>query len=219
MNVKTPGADAEGVVGFMLRLRGHGISDPRLLKAVETVPHQQFLPVEHYEKAWRSSAMPIACGQTMIPLDTTLRMIAALGVEPSHSVLEIGTGTGYQTALLALLSKKVHSVDRYKSLISGARQRLERLDISNVTFEQTDANQGTKGQGLYDRVICDLAYEEMPRGLLEELVSGGVVVTALGPALEEQMVVKLTKIGSRFEREDLFPVRFGAFEDGVAASL
>ena len=97
--------------------------------------------------------------------------------------------------------------------------KLQRQGISNVTFDQIDAQNGDMKKGLYDRIICDLVYPEIPRYLLECLVSGGAVVCAIGNPFEQQTLVRLTKIGSRFEREDLFPVRLGAFEDGIAKAM
>jgi len=209
----------EGIVGLMLRLRGIGIVDPQFLKIVESVPHEQFVPVQFFDKAWRPHSLPIACGQTMLSPDATIRMVEALGVADSHTVLEIGTGTGYQTALLARMAKKVHSVDRYKTLIDAAGERLQRVGLTNATLDLADGNAEISGQGLYDRIICDLAYPGMPRLLLEQMVSGGKVVTIIGEAGSEQMVVRLTKIGSRFERENLFPIRAGSFETGLAMAL
>ncbi len=211
-----------GVMSFLLRLRGAGISD-RILKAVEETPHEMFVPVEHFEMAWQERSLPIACGQTMGPPDLTVQMVQALSLEKSQAVLEIGTGSGFQTGLLSALAKKVHTVDRYKTLLKAAAEKLERLGRTNVSFSQADGSDlqnkpGIGGQGLYDRIIAQLAYPETPRGLLPSLVANGVVITAIGEPLQEQMVVKLTKIGSRFEREDLFPARFGAFEQGVATS-
>lgn len=210
---------AEGVVGFLLRLRTLGITDPRLLKALEMVPHEQFVPVEFYEKAWQPRNLPIPCGQTLHSPDITARMIDALGPQSHHAILEIGTGTGFQTGVLARLAKKVHSLDRYQSLIKSAQERLNRLSISNVTFKKMDGRNGTHGQGLYDGIITDIAFEERPRFLLDQLVSGGVVIAAIGPKLGEQMLYRLTKVGSRFETEELFKVRFGGFETGVSERL
>lgn len=209
----------EGFVGLMLRMRGVGIVDPRFLKIVESVPHEQFVPVQYFDKAWRPHAMPIACGQTMLSPDTTIRMVDALGVAENHTVLEIGTGSGFQTALIARLAKKVHSIDRYQTLIDAAGERLQRLGLNNVTLALADGNADVSGQGLFDRIVCDLAYPSMPRGLLEQMVSGGKVVTIIGDPGAEQMVVRLTKIGSRFERENLFPIRAGGFESGLAQAL
>ncbi|MGI9366682.1 MAG: protein-L-isoaspartate(D-aspartate) O-methyltransferase [Rhizobiaceae bacterium] len=209
----------EAIVALMLRLREFGIVDPQYLKIVESVPHEQFVPVQHFEQAWKPQVLPIACGQTMVPIDATVRMVDALNLDQNHAVLEIGTGTGFQTALLAKLARKVYSVDRYQSLLDDAKERLDRLGIGNVTLAQADGASSLVGQGLYDRIITDLAYETIPRYLLEQLVTGGIVVTAIGEPFGEQTVVRLTKVGSRFEREDLFPVRFGRFESGIARVL
>ena len=209
----------EAIVALMLRMREIGIVDSKFLKIVESVPHEQFVPVQHFDQAWKPQALPMACGQTLVPIDTTVRMVDALKLDQSHSVLEIGTGTGYQTALLSKLAKKVYSVDRYQSLLDDARERLDRLGVSNATFAQADGASSLVGQGLYDRIIADLAYDSIPRYLLEQLVTGGIVVTAIGLPFEEQTVVRLTKVGSRFEREDLFPVRFGRLETGLARVL
>ena len=209
----------EGIVGFMLRMRGHGITAPHLLKAVESIPHERFVPVEYHNKAWQNLTMPIACGQTMHSPDTIVRMVHALNLEPHHSVLHIGTGSGFLAGLLSRLAKKVHSIDRYRTLIDAARDRLDQLAINNVSFALQDGTKTGDRHALYDRIITDNAYETMPRGLLDQLVSAGVVVTAIGPAGEQQSLVRLTKIGSRFEREDLFKVRFSPLEPGIAQAL
>ncbi len=210
---------SEAIVATMLRLREIGIAEPGFLKAVESVPHELFVPAQYFTEAWKSRIFPLACGQTMPRLETTLRLVSALNVHADHSVLEIGTGSGYQTALLARLAKHVNSVERYRSLRDAAKDRLERLEIGNVSLIVADGREGLSGYGLYDRIICDLAHDSMPRHLLEQLVSGGIVITAIGDPLSEQMLVRLTKIGSRFDREDLFPVRFGALESGTARAL
>ena len=211
--------DDASLVGFLMRLRAWAITDPALLKRVESVPHDRFVSVENTAQAWSETCLPLPCGQTMYPPDLMVRMLVALQVDGSHSVLEIGTGSGYLTGLLARSSRKVKSLDRYNTLIKLARQRLQALDVSNVTFEQCDGRHGGRDDGLYDRIIADSAYDGPPRGLLDQLAAGGVVVTAIGNPGEEQMLVRLTKIGSRFEREDLFPVRFSSLEDGTAIAL
>ncbi|MFD0917904.1 methyltransferase domain-containing protein [Pseudahrensia aquimaris] len=211
--------DNAGLMGFLMRLRAWAITDAALLKRVESVPHDRFVPVEHFGLAWSDSLLPLPCGQTMYSPDLMVRMLVALDVDPSHSVLEIGTGSGYLTGLLARSARKVKTLDRYKTLLNLAKQRLQALEISNVTFEQCDGRNGGRDDGLYDRIIADSSYDGPPRGLLDQLAAGGVVITAIGNSGEEQMLVRLTKIGSRFEREDLFPVRFTALEEGAALSL
>ncbi|MEP1207985.1 MAG: protein-L-isoaspartate(D-aspartate) O-methyltransferase [Rhizobiaceae bacterium] len=209
----------EAIVALMLRLRELGIVAPEFLKLIESVRHEQFVPVQYFDQAWKPQTFPLPCGQTMLSPDTSIRLVDALNVEPSHSVLEIGTGSGYQTALLARLAKKVFSIDRYQSLLDDAKERLDRLGLSNVTLVKADGTIGPVGQGLYDRIIIDSSFDSMPRFLLEQLVSGAVVVTAIGPPDGEQMAVRLTKIGSRFDRVDLFPVRCSPLEKGLARAL
>ena len=209
----------EAIVALMLRLREFGIAAPELLKMVESVPHEHFVPVRYFDHAWKPQSFPLACGQTMLSPDTTIRLVEALELSSSHSVLEIGTGSGYQTAILARMAKKVLSVDRYQSLLDEAKDRLDRLEISNVTFLKADGAATAVGQGLYDRIIIDSSFDTMPRFLLDQLVSGGVAVTIIGPPHQEQMAVRLTKVGSRFERTDLFPVRSSPLEQGVALAL
>jgi len=208
-----------GVMGLLLRLRTLGITDPDFLKHVETARHDLFVPVEHFLQAWEPHPLPIACGQTMPAPDLTARIVHALDVQPGHSVLEIGTGSGFQTAILANRAKKVRTVDRYKTLLESAGKALARLGLNNVTFHHADERDGTGGQALFDRIVVDSAYPSVPRALANHLASGGVVVTAIGEPGEEQMLVKLTKIGSRFEREDLFPVRLSSLEAGIAKAL
>ncbi len=153
----------------------------------------------------------------MMPPDLTVRMVEALGVQPSHAVLEIGTGSGFQTAILSSLAQRVHTVDRYKTLVNAASERLKALGRGNVTFDQADGS--SVRQGLYDRIVTDLAFEEQPRFLLENLTVEGVVVAPLGAAGTEQIVTRLSRIGNRFEREELFSGRFPSFEKGVAEVL
>ena len=210
--------NAENVMGLLLRLREFGLTDQEFLQKVESVPHDIFVPREHYAQAWKNVRLPIPCGQTINSPDLLIRILYALELTSGHTVLEIGTGSGYLTALLARFARKVRSIDRYQTLINRASKKLAQLEINNVTLEKADGLDGPQGQGLYDRIVVDSCFEETPRGLAEQLVAGGVVITAIGDAGSEQMLVKLTKIGSRFDREDLFPVRLLPLEPGVAAA-
>jgi len=214
-----PATEQGGVMEMLLRLRTIGITDSDFLKQIEAARHDMFVPVEHYLQAWKPLPLPIACGQTMPSPDVTARIVHALDVHSSHAVLEIGTGSGFQTAILAQRAKKVRTIDRYQSLLKLAQKGISRLGFTNVTFDHADGKDGTGGDALFDRIVIDSAYPTVPRGLLNDLASGGVVVTAIGEPMTEQMLVKLTKIGSRFEREDLFPVRFSPLETGAARAL
>lgn len=216
---EAPGATAPGVMGLLMRLRALGITDADLLKQVETARRDQFVPVEHSLVAFDDMPLPIRCGQTMPSPDLTVRLVEALDVLSHHSVLEIGTGSGFQTAILAQRARKVRTVDRYKTLLDGARRTLDRLGLTNVTYHQADGREEVADNALFDRIIVDSAYTATPRALLATLVAGGTVITAMGASGDEQMLVRLTKIGNRFERENLFPVRFSALETGVAAAF
>lgn len=217
--VDTDQTHDEGLVGFLLRVRSTGISDAEMLKRLESVPHERFVPIDHFGNAWTDGALPIACGQTMYSPDLMVKLLSALNLENDHSVLEIGTGSGYLTALLARSARKVKSLDRYRTLINLAKQRLTALEIKNVTFQHCDGRNGANDDALYDRIVIDSAYDAPPRELLDQMAAGGVVVTAIGNPGEEQMLVKLTKIGNRFDRQDLFPVRFSMLEEGEAGAL
>ena len=211
--------NAESVMGLLLRLREFGITDQEFLQRVESVPHDIFVPREFYAEAWKNTQLPIPCGQTQTSPDLLIRILSALELTNGHTVLEIGTGSGYLTALLARFSRKVRSIDRYGTLIDRASKKLAQLEINNVTLEKADGLDGPHGQGLYDRIVVDSCFQETPRALAEQLVAGGVVITAIGEVTGEQMLVKLTKIGSRFDREDLFPVRLTPLEPGISAAI
>ncbi|MEM8751174.1 MAG: protein-L-isoaspartate(D-aspartate) O-methyltransferase [Pseudomonadota bacterium] len=209
----------ERLAAFLLRLRGNGILDAGLLKAVEATPLGDFVPIEQQGLVWSDRPLPLPVGQMMHSPDLVVEMVQALDLTPNYSVLEIGTGSGFQTALLARLSKKVHSIDRYQTLLDSARQRTERLGLANITFAKADGMSADMSDVLYDRIIADVAFPTIPRHLLDRLAAGGVAIAVIGEAGSEQSLVKLTKIGSRFEREDLRSVRFCAIEHGVASSL
>ncbi len=185
------------------RIATAGVTDPKVLKSIRTTPRHEFVPENQRERAYLDMSLPIGNSQTISSPFIVALMTEALQPQETDKVLEIGTGSGYQTALLARSAKKVFSVDRYQSLIDAAKDRLDKLGLSNVTFAKADGVANPVGQGLYDRIIIDSSFDSMPRFLLEQLVSGGIVVTILGPANGEQMAVKLTKIGSRFDRVDL----------------
>ncbi|WP_341760571.1 rRNA adenine N-6-methyltransferase family protein [Candidatus Endowatersipora endosymbiont of Watersipora subatra] len=210
---------SEDIVNLFLTLRGYGISDPIFLKAIESTPKEQFIPSQFYNLAWKEITIPIPCGQTIIPAVICMRLLDALEVQSTHSVLEVGTGTGFQTALLSRLAKKVYSVERYRTLVEEARGRFCRLNIQTVQIFHANALNLESDHKLYDRIITDLAFDEIPISLFNLLASNGVMITAIGLKNEEQMVVKIKKIGNHFEKQDLFPVRFSQFETGMPQIL
>jgi protein-L-isoaspartate(D-aspartate) O-methyltransferase len=134
-------------------------------------------------------------------------------------VLEIGTGSGYTAAVMSRLATRIVTVDRYKTLVEQARQRFEALGIGNVIVRQTDGSGGLPAEGPFDRIVAWAAFDSLPRFLLDQLSSGGIVIAPIGPEEGEQVLAKLTKVGSRFEREDIGMVRLQPILRSVAAVL
>jgi protein-L-isoaspartate(D-aspartate) O-methyltransferase len=210
--------DREGFAAFLLRLRGRGTVPKALIAAFEATPRRGFLSGQFHPLAWSERMLPIECGEAMEGADLQASVIAALGIEPGNRVLEIGTGSGYTAAVMARLAGRVVTIDRYKTLAEQARQRFEALGITNVVARQADGSSGLN-EGPFDRIIAWVAFDNLPRFLLDQLSSGGVVIAPIGPDEGEQVLAKLTKVGSRFEREDIGTVRLQPIVRGVAAVI
>ncbi|MBN9251438.1 MAG: protein-L-isoaspartate(D-aspartate) O-methyltransferase [Mesorhizobium sp.] len=213
------GDDREGFAAFLLRLRGKGAVPKPLIAAIEATPRRGFIAAQFGNIAWTDRMLPIECGEAIEGADIQAAVIAAMAVEPGHRVLEIGTGSGYTAAVLSRLAARVVSVERYKTLAEQARQRFEALGITNVLVRHADGSNGLPNEGPFDRIVVWAAFESLPRFLLDQLSSGGVVIAPIGPEEGEQVVAKLTKVGSRFEREDIGIVRLQPILPGVAAVI
>ncbi|MFN3503205.1 protein-L-isoaspartate(D-aspartate) O-methyltransferase [Allorhizobium sp. NPDC080224] len=211
--------EREGFAALVLRLRAEGITDIDLLTAVEQTHRSSFVPPEFAQNAYSSRSIPIECGQFMEGADLAVRLLSMLQVKPGHRVLEIGTGSGFATAVLGRLAERVISIERYKTLIASAQRRLEQLAIRNVILRQVDGSNGLPGEGTFDRIICTAAYPVMPRFFAEQLVSGGMLLAPIMLDEERCVMVRLTKTGSRFEREDLFEVPFLPLQPKIAQHL
>ena len=211
--------ERESFAAFLLRARAGGLVDKALIAAIEATPRRGFVPGQWQAHAWSDRMLPIECGEAIEGADIQAAVIAALAVEPSHRVLEIGTGSGYTAAVLSRLAARVVSVERYKTLAEQARQRFEALGITNVIVRHADGSHGLPNEGPFDRIVVWAAFESLPRFLLDQLSSGGVVIAPIGPEEGEQVVAKLTKVGSRFEREDIGIVRLQPILPGVAAVI
>ncbi len=209
----------EGLMALMLRLRALGIEDRSLLEAIEKNPRDRFVPAKFVARPYSSRSCPIACGQTMTGVDQVVRTVHAAGISSQHAVLEIGTGTGYQAALAASLAKKVVTLDRFRGLIDSAVARFELLGITNIVAQHKDGLNDLSEQRLFDRIIANGVFPGLPKQYLDHLASGGVMIAAIGEPVGEQMLVRLTKIGSRFDRQDLFPVRMAPLRNGVAEQI
>lgn len=210
--------DREGFAAFLLRMRGAGLDDKALMSAIEALPRRDFIEAQFRHLATGPRTIPIACGETLEGLDLQARMIHALSVDGGQRVLEIGTGTGYTAALMSKLAKRIYTVERFRTLYQEALHRIRNLGIGNVIASHADGSAGGD-DGPFDRIISWVAFETVPRQFVDQLTSGGVMVCAIGEAEQPQALARLTKTGSRFEREDIGTVRFQPIIAGLPAAL
>jgi len=211
--------DNIGRMEFLLTLRRRGIGDQAVLRAMDEIPREQFVAAEHIDVAYADQALPIACGQTISQPYLVAYMTEQLEVLPTHRVLEIGTGSGYQAAVLSRLAREVVTVERYRTLADAARTRLEVLGCHNVKVVTGDGFAGLAALAPYDRIIVTAAAEAIPEALLCQLADGGVMVLPLGPHRRAQRIVKLTKTRDGVARQDLIWVRFVPLLPGQAREL
>jgi protein-L-isoaspartate(D-aspartate) O-methyltransferase len=211
--------DREGFAAFLLRLRGRGTVPKALIAAFEATPRRGFLAAQFHSIAWSDRMLPIECGEAIEGADMQAAVIAALAIEEGNRVLEIGTGSGYTSAVMSRLAARVVTADRYKTLVEQARQRFEALGIGNVIVRQADGSGGLPNEGPFDRIVAWASFDSLPRFLLDQLSSGGIVIAPIGPEEGEQVLAKLTKVGSRFEREDIGLVRLQPILRSVAAVI
>ncbi|MBX3567254.1 MAG: protein-L-isoaspartate(D-aspartate) O-methyltransferase [Rhizobiaceae bacterium] len=214
----TSRAEREGFAAFILRCRGAGISR-EVVAAFEATPRSAFLPGHLLNESWSEGMLPIACGEAIEGVDTQALAISSLAFEPGHRVLEIGTGTGYSAAVISRLAGRVVTLDRYRTLVDQAKLRFEQFGITNVVARQADGSNGLASEGPFDRIVVWTAFDSHPRMFLDQLSSGGLMTAPIGPAEEKQVLARLTKVGSRFDREDIGAVRLQPFIKGVAVKL
>jgi protein-L-isoaspartate(D-aspartate) O-methyltransferase len=204
---------------FQLALRRRGISDQAVLRAMDEVPREHFVSTELVDSAYADQALPIACGQTISQPYVVAYMTEQLEVEPQHHVLEVGTGSGYQAAVLSRLARDVVSVERYRTLADTARERLKTLGFTNVTIIAGDGFAGVPAQAPFDRIIVTAAAEEVPQALVAQFAEGGKMMLPLGPRDGTQHLVKLTKTVQGLSRQNLIAVRFVPLLPGQAREL
>ncbi|MBY5560919.1 protein-L-isoaspartate(D-aspartate) O-methyltransferase [Rhizobium leguminosarum] len=197
-------AEKEGFAALVLRLRAEGISDLDLLTAVEQTQRSLFVPLQFADDAYSSRTIPIECGSFLEGIDFAVRILHHLKLKPGQRVLEIGTGSGFTAAVMGRLAERVLSIDRYKTLTSAAQRRMESLGLRSVVIRQADGSAGMQGEGTFDRILVTAAFNAMPRFYTDQLVSGGSMIAPLMISENECRMVRLTKTGSRFEREELF---------------
>lgn len=211
--------EREGFAAVVLRLRAEGISDLDLLTAVEQTPRSLFVPPQSAADAYSSRTIPIDCGAFMEGIDLVIRLLHHLKIKPGQRILEVGTGSGFTAAVMGRLAERVLTVDRYRTLTAAAQKRIDGLSMRNVIIRHADGSAGMPGEGTFDRILVTGAFADMPRFYADQLVSGGSMMTPVMISDTVCRMVRLTKTGSRFEREDLFEVPYQPIIPQVASYL
>src|ERR1700760_406723 len=205
---------------FQLTLRRRGISDQAVLRAMEEVPREIFVQPADREAAYRDSALGIACGQTISQPFVVAYMTEQLQLQKGHRALEIGTGSGYQAAILSRLCRDVLTVERYRTLADSARARLKKLDYNNVEVLLGDGLDLAGVTGTFDRIMVTAAAEQIPASLTDRLEQpGGVLIAPVGPHHGTQTLVRMVRTDSGFDRKELVDVRFVPALSGIAREL
>jgi protein-L-isoaspartate(D-aspartate) O-methyltransferase len=198
-----------------MTLRYAGLTDAEILSAFERVPRDSFVPETFRDRCYDETALPIGLGQTISDPTVVAKMISALGVGKRLKVLEIGTGSGFQTAILSHLFRRVYTIERHEPLLKEAESRLNSLKRFNITARAGDGAKGWQAQAPFDKIIVAAAAPEMPLILVGQLAIGGVMVVPIGPEHGAQKIVRLVKTENGHDVVELFDVRFLPLVDGL----
>ncbi|MEL7116345.1 MAG: protein-L-isoaspartate(D-aspartate) O-methyltransferase [Pseudomonadota bacterium] len=200
---------------FLFALRSKGVTDSRVLGAMEAIDRGVFLKGLFSGRAYEDMPLPIACGQTISQPSVVGLMTQALDVQPRDKVLEVGTGSGYQAAILSHLARRVYTVERHRRLIREARAVFDQLELTNVTAITGDGSHGLPDQAPFDRILVTAAAEDPPGPLLAQLRVGGIMVVPVGQSDAVQSLIKATRTDEGFDYEELLPVRFVPLLEGL----
>lgn len=202
-------------IRLILELRRAGVSDTAVLASIERIPREAFVPEAFRDQTYEDTALPIGHGQTISQPSVVARMLQALRIDRRHKVLEIGTGSGYQTAVLSHLCRRVYTIERHAPLLRVAESRLETLQRRNLTTRAGDGALGWEEQAPFERIIVSAAASDVPPVLRSQLADGGIMVVPIGDEYDEQRIVRVCRSGDAFESEDLGPVRFVPLAPGL----
>lgn len=208
---------AERKMRFLFALRSKGVTEARVLSAMEAVDRGHFVRGIFAERAYEDMPLPIACGQTISQPSVVGLMTQALAVGPRDTVLEIGTGSGYQAAVLSVLARRVYTVDRHRRLVREAMAVFAALGLPNIVAIAGDGSRGLPEQAPFDRIIVTAAAEDPPGPLLSQLKIGGIMVLPVGQSDTVQSLIRVTRLQSGFDYEELRPVRFVPLVEGMAS--
>ena len=208
---------AERKMRFLYALRSKGVTDARVLSVMEKVDRGQFVRGLFAERAYEDMPLPIACGQTISQPSVVGLMTQALNISPRDTVLEVGTGSGYQAAILAHLARRVYSVDRHRRLVREAQDLFRDMGLVNIVAMTADGSFGLPDQAPFDRIIVTAAAEDPPGPLLAQLKVGGIMVVPVGQSDTVQHLIKVTRLATGYDYEELRPVRFVPLVEGISA--
>jgi protein-L-isoaspartate(D-aspartate) O-methyltransferase len=201
-------ASAQDQIGLIMQLRRRGIRDTNVLRAIERVPRELFVDPAFADHAYQDIALPIECGQTISQPYVVAYMTEQLGLDLRHKVLEVGTGSGYQAAVLSHLCRRLYTVERWRELQKAAERRFGELNITNITTIIGDGWLGWPPQAPFDRIIVTAAAREAPAKLVEQLKVGGRMIIPLGDSRDAQQLVAIDKTDAGITEKTLLPVRF-----------
>lgn len=210
--------DTARKIQLIMDLRREGIADTRVLSAIERIPREIFVTPEFADQSYANIALPIDCGQTISQPFVVAFMSEKLEVGDRMKILEVGTGSGYQAAILAQLCRRVYTIERYESLLRAAEERFKTLDISNITTRFGDGMKGWPEQAPFDRIMVTAGAKEIPPQLFAQLKDGGIMLLPLGSELGDQNIVRIRRRGEDMEKTNLLPVRFVPLVGGSVAA-
>ncbi|MFT4149232.1 MAG: protein-L-isoaspartate(D-aspartate) O-methyltransferase [Paracoccaceae bacterium] len=210
-------ATSERKMRFLFALRSRGVTDARVLTAMERIDRGHFVRGIFAERAYEDMPLPIACGQTISQPSIVGLMTQALNPGPRDTVLEVGTGSGYQAAVLSQLARRVYTVDRYRRLVREAVEVFNTMKLTNITALSADGSFGLPDQAPFDRILVTAAAEDPPGPLLAQLKTGGIMVVPVGQSDAVQSLIKVTRLETGFDYQELRPVRFVPLVEGLGS--
>ena len=208
-------SSAEQKMQFLYSLRSSGVTNKRVLTAMENIDRRSYVSDTFADNAYEDTPLPIGCGQTISQPSIVAIMTEALDVQPRDKVLEIGTGSGYQAAILSRLARRIYTIDRHSILVQAARNVFKEQDIPNITTFTADGSRGLPDQAPFDRIIVTAASEDPPSTLLDQLRLGGIMVLPVGQSDSIQKLVKIKKTENGLEYHELRSVRFVPLLEGL----
>ena len=206
---------AERKMQFLFALRSRGVTDARTLTAMEKVDRGPFVRGHFADRAYEDTPLPIPCGQTISQPSVVGLMTQALRINPRDKVLEVGTGSGYQAAILSHMARRVYTVDRHQRLVNEASEIFRTLDLNNITCLTSDGSFGLPDQAPFDRILVTAAAEDPPGPLLAQLKIGGIMVVPVGQSDAVQSLIRVTKTETGFDYDELTSVRFVPLLEGL----